>query len=106
MSTSSDKAKAILRTMITSTMYITLLFLFLGLLTPTFGGPSHPVSYSEFANLSNPVLSTLFADYDKPIAITSAGERRWANGVLPNPATNQAWETAKCKGRRFMAQMF
>jgi hypothetical protein len=58
----------------------------------------------NFFELSRLNISALFADYNEPQSKASNRERRWT-GAPPVPASNDLWEKAKCKGRKFMAQM-
>jgi hypothetical protein len=56
------------------------------------------------ANFPNLNLSSLFHEQDESNSNYSSHERRWA-GPIPAPADDATWEAAKCKGRKFMAQM-
>jgi hypothetical protein len=59
---------------------------------------------TDFFELSNQNISAFFADYNEPQSKPSNYERRWA-GAPPAPASNDLWEKAKCKGRKFIVQM-
>jgi hypothetical protein len=58
----------------------------------------------DLYDLQNLNLSTLISRYKSSKTDLSAHERRWA-GPPPAPASDSVWEAAKCKGRKFMAQM-
>jgi hypothetical protein len=57
------------------------------------------LSYSPSNN-----FSALISEYKPSRSDSTTHERRWA-GPPPAPASDAVWESAKCKGRKFMAQM-
>jgi hypothetical protein len=60
-----------------------------------------PDNFSELSNLN---ISTLFVDHHEPSNEGTEHQRRWTCPI-PAPASDDLWEKAKCKGRKFMAQM-
>jgi hypothetical protein len=67
--------------------------------------PAYPsATLQDPANFPNLNLASLFHEQDEPNSNSSSHERRWA-GPIPAPADDATWEAAKCKGRKFMAQM-
>jgi hypothetical protein len=72
-------------------------------LKPHFHATS-PYYTNANVNPNNFNLAALFEAQAKPVSNeTHSHERRWA-GQPPTPAGDD-WNTAKCKGRKFMAQM-
>jgi hypothetical protein len=66
---------------------------------------SSPYYTNTNINPANLDLAALFAAQGKPVSNeTHSHESRWA-GPPPAPATGDLGNTAKCKGRKFMAQM-
>jgi hypothetical protein len=66
---------------------------------------SSPYYTNANINPANLDLATLFVAQAEPVSNeTHSHERRWA-GPPPAPAGDDIWNTAKCKGRKFMAQM-
>jgi hypothetical protein len=61
-------------------------------------------SPEDITNFSNSYFSNLIADHSGPLLRPHGYERRWF-GPPPEPVDDAMWEAAKCKGRKFMAQM-
>ncbi|KAF2832785.1 hypothetical protein CC86DRAFT_399450 [Ophiobolus disseminans] len=83
-------------------MQFTQNLLFFGLVALGLRETLHDVTFSDFAGLSNFKTSDLLSDSNGD---STSHERRWAPGPIPNPAANDVWEAAKCKEKKFMAQM-
>ena len=84
-----------------STMHLTQLLLFVALLALVSAEASRDTIFPNFATLPNLNISSASSDnHDN----ATHHERRWT-GAPPNPASDEVWEAAKCKGRKFMAQM-
>jgi hypothetical protein len=61
-------------------------------------------SLENITILSNLSFSNLIFDHNRSILKPHGHERRWF-GPPPAPVDDATWEAAKCKGRKFMAQM-
>jgi hypothetical protein len=62
------------------------------------------VDSPDSTNPANLDLSAIFAAQAEPVSKPRSHQRRWG-GFPPGPAGDALWNTAKCKGRKFMAQM-
>jgi hypothetical protein len=80
-----------------------LLRLFAFALCDTFR-PQCNVTLKDFTDFPHLNFSNLFREHDEQDSKSSGHERRWS-GPIPAPADDATWEAAKCKGRKFMAQM-
>lgn len=66
---------------------------------------SSPRNFSDFTKLSNADISELFHCLSREDDRNSTLERRWAGGVIAEPASEEMWEKFKSKVRKFVAQM-
>jgi len=82
-------------------MNLTQLLFLVALLAFVSAEASHDTIFPALARLPNLNIPTLSSDHHDNV---THHERRWT-GAPPNPATDEVWEAAKCKGRKFMAQM-
>jgi hypothetical protein len=82
------------------------LLLFFGLLASVISNaPQEHVNVIRADYIApNQNRSTQFFAEDEPISNSHRHERRWG-GFPPGPAYDDVWNAAKCKGRKFMAQM-
>jgi hypothetical protein len=81
--------------------------LFLALLACVLGEALKQHFYVDSPDPTNPAnldLSAIFAAQAEPVSKPRSHQRRWG-GFPPGPAGDALWNTAKCKGRKFMAQM-